>query len=117
MEEVVEVEEEEEEEEMGEVSPPTEGVPPAAESPASPAGIERMSSHFLMMTLGVEVNAVVDETYARLLVEEEEEEGAAITPPPCVFVDLASRDRSEVVDDVADEYVEGDKYRFTVPSE
>ncbi len=100
MEEVVEVEEEEEE--MGELSAPTEGVPPAAESPASPAGIERISSHFLMMTLGVEVNAVVDETYARLLVEEEEE-GAAITPPPCVFVDLASRDRSEVVDDVADE--------------
>jgi hypothetical protein len=104
MEEVVEVEEEEEEEEeMGEISPPTEGAPPAAESPASPAGIERISSHFLMMTLGVEVNAVVDETYAPLLVEEEEKEGAAITPPPCVFVDLASRDRSEVVDDVADE--------------
>ena len=102
MDEVVEVEEEEEEEEMGEVSPPTEGAPPAAESPASPAGIERISSHFLMITLGVEVNAVVDETYARLLVEEEEE-GAVITPPPCVFVDLASRDRSEVVDDVADE--------------
>ena len=112
--------EEEEEEEMGEFSAPRGGVPPAAESPASPAGIERISSHFLMMTLGVEVSAVVEETYERLLVdEEEEEEGAAINPPPppCVVVNLASRDRSEVVDDVAIEYVEGDKYRFTVPSE
>ena len=117
----VEEEEEEEEEEMGEFSAPRGGVPPAAESPASPAGIERISSHFLMMTLGVEVSAaVVEETYERLLVDEEdEEEGAAINPPPppCVVVNLASRDRSEVVDDVAHEYVEGDKYRFTVPSE